>query len=98
MKGKVIGFDSRTGTGAIEGEDGLRYEFSGTEWRSVIRPESGVPVDFHPEGQMAQAIFPVQAPAAARVGDGFSWWAFYFSFRGRTTRKPYWLYLILRSS
>lgn len=95
MKGKVIGFDSRTGTGAIEGEDGLRYEFSGTEWRSVIRPEAGVLVDFNPEGHLAQAIFPIQAPATARGGGDFSWWAFYVSFRGRTTRKPYWLYLIL---
>lgn len=93
MRGRIIGFDSRTGTGALEGEDGNRYEFAGTEWRSDSHPAAGFQVDFSPDGHLAVAIFPVYDPAD--VSGDFSWRRFFLSFSGRTNRKPYWLYYVL---
>lgn len=58
MKGKVLGFDRQTSTGVISGEDGVRYDFAGTD--VVERFEgmrAGADVDFEASGSNAEKIY-----------------------------------------
>ncbi len=58
MKGKVLGFTPASGTGAITGEDGVRYGFSQAEWRSDKAIAAGATVDFEPRGSEAVGVYP----------------------------------------
>ena len=57
MRGRLLAFDFRTGTGEISGEDGERYRFSDSEWKTPGRPRLGQGVDFRAEGDRALAIY-----------------------------------------
>ena len=57
MKGRVLGWDVRAGIGTISGEDGTRYRFQISEWRSGDSPQSGMQVDFLPEDNEAREVF-----------------------------------------
>ena len=46
MKGKILNFDVQASRGAIAGDDGNRYNFSGSEWKSEGFPKTGMEVDF----------------------------------------------------
>lgn len=62
MKGKVLGFDAASGTGAITGEDGKRYSFATADIKggsSALKPNDSV--DFEAEGSAAKDIWPVVA-------------------------------------
>ncbi len=60
MKGRILGYDSRSSEGAIQGADGNRYSFQLAEWKGeeVPKPESAV--DFIPEGGAALKIYPIR--------------------------------------
>ncbi len=65
--GKVLDFNVATSSGLILGDDGMRYNFRGVEWRSAgSLPHAGVHVNFMVSGQDASAIY-VVAPAAATL-------------------------------
>jgi hypothetical protein len=63
MKGKVLGFTASSGTGTITGEDGRRYGFAASEWRSDKPAAAGLAVDFELRGEEAVGIYPVTAAA-----------------------------------
>jgi phage shock protein PspC (stress-responsive transcriptional regulator) len=64
MKGTVLDFSIPTSEGVISGDDGGRYTFSGSEWRSRDYPSPQMQVDFVPEAGSAKAIYTVIADPA----------------------------------
>lgn len=90
MKGNVLGFDPNTGTGAISGYDGKRYEFATPDWHGGARPARGDLVDFVPEDNRARQIYLLQPEyIPPTFGE------FYFSPSGRISRSQYWLRFFL---
>lgn len=71
MKGQILSYDPLAGEGAIAGDDGQRYGFRGTEWKSpTAQLRTGSRVDFEPAGSSALGIYAVgPAPAAASGGE-----------------------------
>lgn len=61
MKGKVLGFDAASGTGAINGENGQRYNFTAAEFKSPVPAKAGDNVDFEVEGANAKNIYATAA-------------------------------------
>lgn len=59
MKGKILGFTLSSGTGTITGEDGKRYGFATSEWRSDKPAAAGLAVDFELRGEEAVGVYPV---------------------------------------
>lgn len=65
-KGKVLDFNLAQAQGLISGDDGIRYSFSGAEWRTQgTMPAHGVRVEFVSLGTDASAIYAVAAAASA---------------------------------
>jgi hypothetical protein len=64
MRGRLLAFDFRTGTGEISGEDGERYIFSDSEWQTGGRPLLGQSVDFRSDSGRARSIYGLAAPSA----------------------------------
>lgn len=60
MKGEVIDFSVQDSSGIISGDDGMRYSFTGSEWRGGGRaiPFVGMRVDFEIYENVAVEIFP----------------------------------------
>jgi uncharacterized membrane protein YhaH (DUF805 family) len=90
MKGRIIGFDPATYKGAINGQDGQRYDFVMQDWRGQNKPHVGAEVDFQPDGGHAKEIFPLSQFAAGSPNPS-TFAGFLFSFSGRISRKDYWL-------
>jgi TM2 domain-containing membrane protein YozV len=62
MRGTILGFDQLAGQGVITGDDGRRYTFTSSEWKSSeaqVRP--GLSVDYENEAGTAKMIFLVPA-------------------------------------
>ncbi len=57
MKGKILDFSVQTNSGAISGDDGERYNFSGADWKSERPPTRGMFVDFATEDYQAKEIY-----------------------------------------
>ena len=57
MKGKVLGFDAASGTGAISGENGQRYNFTAAEFKSPAPAKANDNVDFEVDGAHAKNIY-----------------------------------------
>ena len=58
MRGSIIQYDAKTATGAISGEDGTRYKFSGSNFESEINfAAPGTYVDFEINDGSAQSIY-----------------------------------------
>lgn len=58
MQGKILEYNLQSSTGIISGNDGKRYTFNNTEWKSAaIHPAQGIKVDFSSEGELAVAIY-----------------------------------------
>lgn len=71
--GKVLDFNVATSSGLILGDNGSRYNFRGTEWRSAgSLPHAGVQVNFVASGQDATAIFVMTPAAGTLVPPGMS--------------------------
>ena len=64
--GKVLDFNVAQSCGLISGDDGIRYNFSGAEWRTQgAMPVHGVRVEFVSFGTTASAIYAVASAAPA---------------------------------
>lgn len=59
MKGRILGFDARTGHGMVSSEDGERYPFAVADWKQRIPPQSGQIVDFEALNDEARALYVV---------------------------------------
>ncbi|MBQ0760183.1 MAG: TM2 domain-containing membrane protein YozV [Zhongshania sp.] len=57
MKGKVLDFNTATSQGVIAGEDGKRYNFAGSEWKSEGNAGAGLTVDFVATGENATQLY-----------------------------------------
>lgn len=58
MQGNILEYNLQNSTGIISGDDGKRYTFKNTEWKSSdIHPAQGIKVDFSLEGDNATAIY-----------------------------------------
>jgi len=57
MKGKILDYSIKNSSGIISGEDGNRYEFSNSEWKSDKSPKVNQKVDFDAEDKIAKAIY-----------------------------------------
>ncbi len=71
MKGRVLGFDEVSGSGAINGETGERFTFVTAQWRSDKPITTGTTVDFAPLAGVATEIYPVGGamPAAPDLSE-----------------------------
>lgn len=60
MKGKILGYDSNSNEGAIQGTDGNRYSFLLPEWKGGDTPRADISVDFVPNEGYALKIYPIK--------------------------------------
>ena len=60
MRGKVLRFSFQSNTGAISGDDGIRYTFSNEDWKEEYPPGQNMYVDFdvrvEPDDQSNRAV------------------------------------------
>lgn len=74
MKGKVLGFDAGSGTGAINGDDGKRYKFTAADNKSAAPLKPNDSVDFEVDGETAKEIYTVKTgfslPTGGAAGAG----------------------------
>lgn len=88
MKGKVLGYDKATQSGIISGEDGKRYNFTKSDWKSPNEPTANSTVDFEFQGSNATDIYKVASHAGLDTSDvATKKWiavalAFFFGFLG----------------
>jgi TM2 domain-containing membrane protein YozV len=66
MKGKVLEYSVQKNSGLISGDDGSRYSFEGSEWRSVSHPTVGSVVDFEGIDGKASGIYLVAAAGGSK--------------------------------
>jgi len=59
MKGRILGFDASSGSGAIASEGGERFTFVAAQWRGQQAIQGGLAVDFEPMSGVATEIYPV---------------------------------------
>ncbi len=57
MRGKVLGYDLKSGTGMISGDDGVRYSFHANDWKNTMQPMPGHSVDFDSNGSDAMSVY-----------------------------------------
>ena len=72
MKGKVLGFDPTSGTGAITGDDGNRYNFAAADNKSPAPLKPNDTVDFEVDGNTAKNIYAVKTGFSIPTGGGAS--------------------------
>jgi TM2 domain len=63
MRGQVLGVDTRTGDGIVNGDDGRRYRFKPDDWAHRGEPAIGMIVDFETADNRALSLFPVPGTA-----------------------------------
>ena len=68
MRGRLLGFDTRSDAGQISGDDGRRYPFTSADWRPRTPPRSGQSVDFDIADDRAIDIYSLGGGGMA-VGD-----------------------------
>ena len=60
MKGSILAYDTRAGTGVISGDDGNRYRFAGRHFKADMADcRAGMAVDFRTAEDQAGEIYPV---------------------------------------
>ena len=57
MNGRVLEYSVQTNSGAITGDDGNRYSFTGAEWKDQANPARGMRVDFDTDGRSAIGVY-----------------------------------------
>uniref|UniRef100_UPI00404733F9 hypothetical protein n=1 Tax=Aliarcobacter sp. TaxID=2321116 RepID=UPI00404733F9 len=57
MKGKILDYSIQNSTGIISGDDGIRYQFSNSQWKSDKAPTVNQKVDFIIENNEAKEIY-----------------------------------------
>ena len=67
IKGRVLDYSVQTNSGLISGDDGVRYSFSGTDWRGSanVIPSSGTDVEFTTRDGVAVGIYPAGTGVSA---------------------------------
>lgn len=68
MKGKVLGFDPASGTGAITGDDGNRYKFTAADNKSATPLKPNDTVDFEVDNGVAKEIYVVKTGFSLPTG------------------------------
>lgn len=68
MKGKVLGFDPASGTGAINGDDGKRYKFTTADNKGPTPLKANDSVDFDVDGDNAKDIYTVKTGFSLPTG------------------------------
>jgi hypothetical protein len=66
MRGTILGFDGTSG--AINGEDGVRYAFSAADWKGPQPAKARDSVDFVASGTTATDVYPVKASILSGAG------------------------------
>ena len=70
MKGVILDCNRTSGEGLIRGEDGSRYEFAASEFKSEVAPRQGLDVDFEVKEGRACAVYALsQKGLNINVGD-----------------------------
>lgn len=64
MKGTLLDYSVQQNSGLLSGEDGIRYTFTGGEWKGQQLPAIGQRVDFEILNGEAKSVYP-DAPAMA---------------------------------
>jgi TM2 domain-containing membrane protein YozV len=72
MKGKILDFSIQNSSGVISADDGKRYNFSASEWKSDKSPVVNQVVDFAIDGENATGVYLDSSSAAAANPDGKS--------------------------
>ena len=57
MKGKILDYSIQKSEGIISSDDGQRYNFSSSEWKSDKSPSANQIVDFKIDGENATEIY-----------------------------------------
>jgi TM2 domain-containing membrane protein YozV len=57
MKGKILDYSIQNGSGIISANDGNRYNFSNSEWKSDKSPSVNQIVDFSIDGENAIGVY-----------------------------------------
>ena len=57
MKGNILDYNEESKAGVISGDDGNRYDFRSSEWKSSEDARPGTKVDFIADGDSATAIY-----------------------------------------
>jgi len=65
MQGKILDFSIQNSSGIISADDGKRYNFSTSEWKSDKSPNNGQIVDFSIDGENAIGIYLVQSASSS---------------------------------
>ena len=69
MKGRILDFSVQSNSGAISGEDGQRYNFSGDQWKENKTPSRGMEVDFVlTDGQAKDVYLAVSGSSSISIG------------------------------
>lgn len=69
MKGRVLDYSLQESSGVISGDDGNRYTFQNSDWRSEKLPSRGMSVDFDTEGSIAKDIYLSLNAASGTTGE-----------------------------
>lgn len=70
MQGTILNVSFQDNCGVISGDDGNRYNFDATQWRTGDAPAAGQRVDFVPSDNVATEVYPMQdAPVKAVSGE-----------------------------
>lgn len=104
MKGTILDFNIATNEGVISAQDGARYSFTNSDWRSAsLHPTQGMEVDFSTQESSAKEVYgfaPVeQTPTAA--SDLNAWQHYvaafkqYATFSGRTSLAGFWYFQLI---
>lgn len=67
MKGKILDYSAASSQGVISGDDGVRYQFVGSEWKAQASPAVGMEVNFDIQGQAAVAIYSLSVAATTEL-------------------------------
>jgi TM2 domain-containing membrane protein YozV len=67
VKGQVLDYSVQSSTGVISTNEGGRYAFSGSEWKTDGHPTRGIWVDFDVKGETATSIYKALASGASPV-------------------------------
>ena len=57
MRGTVLGFSIQSNQGFISGDDGVRYQFAGSDWNLDVTPAKGMRLDFEVDGKKAVSVY-----------------------------------------
>ncbi len=69
MRGQVLDYSVQKNEGVISATDGLRYTFSGSEWKGDAPPTRGMSIDFVAQENIAIGIYrALGSGSAARTG------------------------------